>query len=180
MRREPPEDSPKAIKSIRIRKASIKIEKKRATQEIPQEVIVPVSVPPVLVYPPNLRKKRKPPEAWLRCCWKKGQSGNPKGGHKKQFTIGGVLKGIGDELIETKDRDGNTVKITRREFVLRQAYLAAESGDKDFLLFIAERTEGKVPQKIEADVQGRQTIFNVESEQQRCEIEKGNANADNI
>jgi len=125
-----------------------------------RERTIESSVTPTLTYRRN--KRGQSTDAQLRVMWKKGQSGNPKGRPKKEFTISDMLRQIGREELIIHDRDGKPVRMTRHEFVMRQAYLAAENGNKDFVKFIAERTEGKVPttlslmnhddEKVEYDV----------------------------
>jgi hypothetical protein len=156
------------------------MEKKPTMQEPEQlDMVVPVTVRPNLVYP-FVKKKKKAPDAFLRCCWKKGQSGNPKGGHKKRLAIKTVLESIGDETIDVRDRDNKIVKMTRREFVLRQAYLAAEAGDKDFLLFIAERTDGKLPSNVNLITPKSDIVFQIQNKDQQKKIENLNKSADEI
>lgn len=151
-----------------------------AMQQIPQvDMVVPVSIKPVLVYP-FAKKKHQAPAAFLKCCWKKGQSGNPRGGHKKRLAIKTVLEGIGDEKIQVRDRDNKIVEMTRREFVLRQAYLAAEAGDKDFMLFIAERTEGKLPSNVNLSTPKSDIVFQIQNQDQQKKIEEANLSADAI
>ena len=116
-----------------------------------------------------------------------GKSGNPGGRPKGIKNIRELIEKYGmleaPESILAKIREQFPKlgkKTTLHDAVIIRTYLDALSGDDRARDFIAERTEGKVKQQIEADIRERATIFNVKSEAQRDAIEKGNANADNI
>ena len=77
--------------------------------------------------------------------WKPGQSGNPKGRPPKVRTIPDILRRLGQERV----KDGEQ---TRLEAVLRKVYDLALEGQAWAVQFIAERTEGKAPERLQAQV----------------------------
>jgi len=76
-----------------------------------------------------------------------GQSGNPKGRPRNAKGVKELLAKIGREKVDGK----NGKRKTRFEEVLRQVYSAAEDGEAWAVQFIADRTEGKVPQAVQVD-----------------------------
>jgi len=89
--------------------------------------------------------------------FKPGQSGNPKGRAKKEKYIPDILLKIGKEFT-TKKVDELLLKffpeikdINMLEAVLRMVYIHALKGNAWALQFIAERTEGKVPDQIDVN-----------------------------
>ncbi len=87
--------------------------------------------------------------------FKPGQSGNPKGRPPSVRYIPDILKKIGRETItqeklltQIRDYFPEVKEVTFQEAVLRMAYLYAIQGKAWAIEFIAERTEGKVPQTI--------------------------------
>ncbi len=99
--------------------------------------------------------------------WRKGVSGNPKGSVKGVRTIPQMLREIGDRPVD----DVLLAKLhslygpahnpkTLHEAMLMAAVKDAAKGDKDARQFIAERTEGKVTDKVEFnDTTPREVIF---------------------
>ena len=95
-----------------------------------------------------------------------GYTANPNGRPKKGFALADLFRKIGDETIYVNitelDKDGNEVthveKMTRREATARAQYISAQGGNLQAQAFIAERTEGKVPDKLETKSQTTQTI----------------------
>jgi hypothetical protein len=71
--------------------------------------------------------------------WKPGQSGNAKGRPPKVKCIPDILNKIGAELAP----DGQSTKL---DVVLEKVYALAMDGTPWAVEFIAERTEGRVPQ----------------------------------
>lgn len=59
-------------------------------------------------------------------------------------------------------------------------WMEAVKGEGWAMQFIVERRDGKVPQKVLADIKEHTTIFNVKSTGQQEAIEKGDENADNL
>jgi hypothetical protein len=102
--------------------------------------------------------------------FKKGQSGNPKGRPKGIKTIPEMLREIGDRPVD----DVLLAKLhslygpahnpkTLHEAMLMAATKDAAKGDKDAREFIANRTEGKVTDKLILDDQTpREVIFKEE------------------
>ncbi len=75
--------------------------------------------------------------------WQKGQSGNPKGRPPKVKCIPDILRKIAEE---EGTSDGRYTKI---EVIMRKVFEFALEGRPWAVQFIAERTEGKVPDKHE-------------------------------
>ena len=67
-----------------------------------------------------------------------GSAGRPQ----KRYKIPTILERIGEEEIDVKD-----MSITKLEAVLRKVYDYAFKGQSWAVQFIAERTEGRVPQQ---------------------------------
>ena len=90
--------------------------------------------------------------------WKKGQSGNPKGRAKTAKCIPDILRHIGDErptdfmLAKLRELYGPVHSpCNMREAMLLAVYADAAKGDSTARAFIAERTEGKITDRIEFD-----------------------------
>ena len=75
-------------------------------------------------------------------AWKPGQSGNPKG-RPKGKSVTNQLRKLLDEGLEGKDL---------ADAMAKAAYKHAMKGDFRFWNAIVERIEGKVPDKLEADI----------------------------
>lgn len=99
--------------------------------------------------------------------WKKGQSGNPKGRAPTAKCIPDILREIGDRPVtdwllaqlHSKYGPAHNPK-TMREAMLMAAAADAAQGDKDARTFIAERTEGKITDRlITEDVTPREVVF---------------------
>jgi len=76
--------------------------------------------------------------------FKKGISGNPKGRPKNTPQIGDILRKIGKEI----DIDTGKQKLT---LLMESVYDKAIEGQSWAVLFIAERTEGKVKESDPID-----------------------------
>lgn len=76
--------------------------------------------------------------------FEKGQSGNPKGRPPKGQATADILRAIGD----LKYQGG---EVTFRERAARVLWEQAAKGDLHALQWIVERTEGKVPNTVEAE-----------------------------
>lgn len=72
--------------------------------------------------------------------WKKGESGNPKGGKSRRL----ITTQIERELL-TAGADGNATKA--REIAMKAVQMAVE-GDRWAIQFVTERTEGKPDQTV--------------------------------
>jgi len=99
--------------------------------------------------------------------WRKGVSGNPKGSVKGARTIPQMLREIGDRPVDdvllaklhAKYGPAHNPK-TLHEAMLLAAAKDAAQGDMAARTFIAERTEGKVTDRIEMnDVTPTKIIF---------------------
>lgn len=99
--------------------------------------------------------------------WRKGVSGNPKGSVKGARTIPQMLREIGDRPVDdvllaklhAKYGPAHNPK-TLHEAMLMAAAKDAAQGDEHARTFIAERTEGKVTDKVEFnDTTPREVIF---------------------
>ena len=98
----------------------------------------------------ELRRKR---EANLRPV-KPGQVLNPKGRPPKVKCIPDILEKLGKEVSEKNGK-------TNLENLMRSVYLHAMRGHGWALQFIAERTEGKVTDKLQVDDNRPTVIFHV-------------------
>jgi len=104
------------------------------------------------------RKKRKgnpnpvKTEAWYAAQWKKGQSGNPYGTHRKATIISEVYKAkLTDQVDnETRREYGIPLKInvTWAEAIAHGLFKKAVEGDVGAGKEIADRTEGKIPENV--------------------------------
>lgn len=77
---------------------------------------------------------------WL---FQPGKSGNPGGRPKQTDTFAGVLR---DEL--EKLSDGQTT----RARIAQKAVAMALKGDLDAMKWIADRTDGRVPERLETEI----------------------------
>ncbi len=73
----------------------------------------------------------------------KGNPGNPLGRPRKAICIPDLLRKVGDEECKI-----NGVKIPKIEAVVREIYKQALKGKQSAIDFIAERTEGRVAEKV--------------------------------
>ena len=74
--------------------------------------------------------------------WKPGQSGNPNGRPKIEFSIPDILRKIGDELVSDEE------KISKSEAMCRKAWEHAIAGDRWARAWIADRMEGTAKQTV--------------------------------
>lgn len=104
---------------------------------------------------------------WIQPRWKKGQSGNPKGRPKGIKTIPEMLREIGDRPVDdvllaklhAKYGPAHNPK-TLHEAMLMAAAKDAAQGDEHARAFIAERTEGKVTDRLDVtDVTPTKIVF---------------------
>lgn len=79
--------------------------------------------------------------AKVSTSWKKGQSGNPKGAPKREWTWAGVLK----EAAEEASKDGKTIK----EHIARSLIREALQGNVLAVKAIMERMDGLPKQPME-------------------------------
>lgn len=77
--------------------------------------------------------------------WKKGQSGNPSGRPKREWTWSGLLEQVANE-IET-----NTGK-QFKELVTKRLFIAAVNGDVHAMKEIFNRMEGLPRQGVDLDI----------------------------
>lgn len=77
-------------------------------------------------------------------AWQKGESGNPGGRPKKQYSLTEKLREIGEE--PSSDGVG-----TKYEHVCRLAWADAEAGDASARREIVDRLEGKPKERIEQE-----------------------------
>jgi hypothetical protein len=99
-------------------------------------------------------KRKRPPH-----LWKKGQSGNPKGRAPNTHTIPEILR----ELAARKLPNGYTSLQQAMETVIARAI----AGDHKFTEFLADRTEGKIPQTINQRIDTVPLNITVKSEQEK-------------
>jgi hypothetical protein len=77
----------------------------------------------------------------LATQFKPGQSGNPKGGPKKEWTMGGILR----ESLEEEDETGVSYKI----IIVRKLRALASRGDMVAIKEINNRMDGMPKQAVE-------------------------------
>ena len=77
--------------------------------------------------------------------FKKGQSGNPNGRPKKINTIPDILRKIGDE-------EGTQDGKSKLDVIMNKVFQFALEGKPWAVQFIADRTEGKALDRIEATI----------------------------
>ncbi len=77
--------------------------------------------------------------------WKPGQSGNPNGRPKKNYTIPDLLTKIGEE-------DGTLDGKSKLEVIMYKVFQYALEGKQWAVQFIADRTEGKPKEHIEQKI----------------------------
>lgn len=100
-------------------------------------------------------------------AWRKGVSGNPHGRPKKELCIPDILRSIGEApvspvmLARLRAKWGPDLHPkNNREAMLMVAYAEAQEGDAVARQFVAERTEGKVTDRLETnDVTPSKVIF---------------------
>ena len=93
---------------------------------------------------------------WIKPRWVKGQSGNPHGRPKGIKTIPDMLREIGNRPVDdvllaklhAKYGPAHNPK-TLHEAMLMAARVDAAQGDEHARVFIAERTEGKVIDRLD-------------------------------
>jgi hypothetical protein len=104
--------------------------------------------------PPSVRAPQLRPYQWP-----KGTSGNPRGPRKQVSTIPVMLRTIGatamppSQLVEKLRLYFGTLppNMTWREGMLRACYVKALAGEQWAVNFIADRTEGKVADRLRLD-----------------------------
>lgn len=98
--------------------------------------------------------------------WKPGQSGNPSGCPKGIRRIKDLLNHFGsykcpkETIAEVRKRFPGVNQLDLQEAVMLKTYAAALDGEAWALEFVAERTEGKVPQGLQHLIQN--PVLNVE------------------
>jgi len=99
------------------------------------------------------RRKEEKIARWKALSWKQGQSGNPAGRPRKEICIPDILRDIGTRpvtewmLVSLRKKYGPMHDPKNmREAMLMAAYADAARGEAVSRAFIADRTEGKVPQ----------------------------------
>ena len=90
---------------------------------------------PAVKQPSNSRKSPGRP-------FKKGQSGNPNGRPKTQFTIADILRKISAE------KSAENEKKTNLEMICSKAIEQAIEGNKDARNWIADRSEGRAIARV--------------------------------
>lgn len=82
--------------------------------------------------------------------WKPGQSGNPNGRPKRDWTFKGLIEEALEEAAEIKN--GGTI-IWKKAFIKRLVQKAV-SGDLKAMEMIMDRLDGKPQQKLDIDAKG--------------------------
>jgi hypothetical protein len=82
--------------------------------------------------------------------FKKGQSGNPNGRPRKEFTISDLLRAKLDEEVEVFDKATKEIsKIKNSDLVVDRILRAVRNGEKWAIEMLLDRIEGKPQQRIE-------------------------------
>lgn len=76
--------------------------------------------------------------------FKPGQSGNPKGRPKKEFSIANIL----ESMLNNPDPFDPEQKRTALEAICKKAIALAIGGDKDARNWVADRFEGKALERV--------------------------------
>jgi hypothetical protein len=112
---------------------------------------------------------RKPPPAEYR--WKKGQSGNPKGGPRKEVSITALVK---EELEKQADRNGEMLfnkdgsPKTWAQLVAMAIVRRTVGGNSTAMKELLDRVDGKVPQPLQHTGRDGEPIeVNVKNERQK-------------
>ena len=84
--------------------------------------------------------------------WKKGQSGNPKGGPLKDWTMSALYKQAGEESDETG--------VPRNKIVARVLWNKAKEGDVVAIKELNNRIDGQAPQSVtmNAKIEGKMYV----------------------
>jgi hypothetical protein len=73
----------------------------------------------------------------------KGESGNPGGRPKKQFSITAMLRERGEEIVNLETGE------TRAQRLARIMWEQAEGGDRQMAQYIVDRQDGKPKERVE-------------------------------
>lgn len=77
--------------------------------------------------------------------WAKGESGNPEGRPKKQYSITSFLREIGEEVVDDETKE------TRAQRLARKLWVLAEDGDRAFAQYLVDRLDGRPKERIEQE-----------------------------
>lgn len=111
--------------------------------------------------------KKQSPRPDGNPAWRKGVSGNPNGRPKKELCIPDILRRIGEEpvspvmLARLRAKWGPDMHPkNNRDAMLMVAMAQAQEGDAVARQFVAERTEGKVTDRLDvSDVTPTKIVF---------------------
>lgn len=86
--------------------------------------------------------------------WKAGQSGNPAGRPKREWTWKDLLEEAAEEMIEIKNNDGKATRWAFKKVIARKVLSEAAKGNIGAMRELMNRMDGMPNQKVEAKLEG--------------------------
>lgn len=77
--------------------------------------------------------------------WEKGESGNPSGRPKKEYSVTALVRAKGEAVVDPVTGQ------TRADRLAEQLWGMAEGGDKQAVQYIIDRLDGKPKERIEQE-----------------------------
>lgn len=90
--------------------------------------------------------------------WKPGESGNPAGRPKTDWTWKDLLEEVAEEEIELKGKDGTTTKHLFKKLIAKKLFQKAFQGDIQAIREIMNRRDGMPKQKVDVEAEGNWNV----------------------